>query len=96
MSRRLALVVGVTGIGGRNIAEQLLADDWEVAGLSRTPGVEVPGIRHIHADVLDLASLEDALSGTEPTHLFFATWKRCATEAENCRDEAACCVICGW
>ena len=32
-----ALVVGVTGISGGNLARRLLADGWEVAGLSRRP-----------------------------------------------------------
>jgi len=30
-----ALVVGVTGISGNNPARQLLAEGWEVHGLSR-------------------------------------------------------------
>ena len=32
-----ALVVGVTGISGGNLAQRLLADGWEVAGLCRRP-----------------------------------------------------------
>ena len=32
-----ALVVGVTGISGGNLARRLLADGWEVAGLCRRP-----------------------------------------------------------
>jgi len=32
-----ALVVGVTGISGGNLARRLLGDGWEVAGLSRRP-----------------------------------------------------------
>ena len=35
--RRRALVVGVTGISGGNLAQRLLADGWEVAGLCRRP-----------------------------------------------------------
>ena len=32
-----ALVVGVTGISGGNVADRLLADGWDVLGLSRRP-----------------------------------------------------------
>ena len=89
MARRSALVVGVTGIGGGNIAQALLEDDWEVVGLSRNPDVQVPGVRHVHADVKDPRALEDALTGLDLSHLFFATWQRCSTEAENCKVNGA-------
>jgi nucleoside-diphosphate-sugar epimerase len=89
MSRRAALVVGVTGIAGGNIADALLRDDWEVVGLSRSPGVHLPGVKHVHADVKDPSSIETAVSGLDLSHLFFATWQRCDTEAENCEVNGA-------
>ncbi|HEV7203495.1 MAG TPA: SDR family oxidoreductase [Jatrophihabitans sp.] len=81
---RTALVVGVTGIAGYNIASALLAEGWRVVGLSRSPRYEVPGVEHVYADVLDRGSVEAATAGKGITHLFFATWSRQDTEAQNC------------
>jgi nucleoside-diphosphate-sugar epimerase len=81
---RTALVVGVTGIAGQNTAHALLAQGWRVVGLSRGSRYPVPGVEHVHADVLDVDSVEAAVAGLGVTHLFFTTWSRQATEAENC------------
>lgn len=78
-----ALIIGVTGIAGNNIAAELLKDGWKVSGLSRKPGVTIPGVNHLYGDVLDPASLHAALSGSTATHLFFCTWSRQQTEKEN-------------
>ncbi|MGN6609215.1 MAG: SDR family oxidoreductase [Jatrophihabitans sp.] len=86
---RTALVVGVTGIAGYNIATALVADGWRVVGLSRQPRYEIPGVEHVYADVLDRASVETVTAGLGISHLFFATWSRQATEAENCRVNGA-------
>lgn len=81
---RTALVVGVTGIAGYNTATELVRDGWEVYGLSRSARVEVPGVKHLYADVMQPSSLAEALAGKNISHLFFTTWSRQATEAENC------------
>lgn len=86
---RTALVVGVTGIAGYNTAQALLAEDWRVVGLSRTAKYEIPGVEHVYADVLDTESVVAALEGRGITHLFFTTWSRQATEADNCRVNGA-------
>jgi nucleoside-diphosphate-sugar epimerase len=83
--RRTALVIGVTGIAGYNIAQALTQGDWNVVGLSRTPRYEVPGVDHVYADVTDRAAMEQALTGRDISHVYFATWSRQDTEAENCR-----------
>jgi nucleoside-diphosphate-sugar epimerase len=84
MTARRALVVGVTGISGGNLAQRLLDDGWEVTGLCRRPqGLDVR-ITPVVADLLDAGAVAAAVRGTAPTHVFFATWSRCATEAENC------------
>ena len=82
MSRR-ALVVGVTGISGGNLAQRLLDDGWEVAGLCRRPDGLDERITPLTADLLDADSVGAAVRGTAPTHVFFTTWQRRATEAEN-------------
>src|SRR5690348_15436072 len=71
---RTALVVGVTGIGGYNTAQALLAGGWRVIGLSRTHRYAIAGVEQVYADVLDPASLQTALAGKAVTHLFFTTW----------------------
>lgn len=81
---RTALVVGVTGIAGYNISQALIGDGWRVIGLSRSPRYQVPGVEHIYADVLDQRSIEEATADKQITHLFFATWSRQETEAQNC------------
>ncbi|WP_433281572.1 SDR family oxidoreductase [Pseudonocardia xinjiangensis] len=84
-----ALVVGVTGISGNNTARQLLAEGWEVHGLSRSGTVPEPGIRPVAADLLDAAATRRAVADLRPSHVFYCTWQRRATEAENCEVNAA-------
>lgn len=81
---RTALVVGATGISGANTARALLDQGFEVLGLARRPDDLLPGVQPIAADLLDPAALATAVSGRGVTHLFFCTWSRQATEAENC------------
>ena len=82
--RGRALVVGVTGISGGNLALRLVADDWEVAGLCRHPDGIDERISPLVADLEDPDTVSAAVRGTRPTHVFFTTWSRRATEAENC------------
>ena len=84
-----ALVIGVTGITGNNIAQELQKHGFTVHGISRKPGIEVPGVHHLYADVLDVESIKKAIDGLAITHLFFCTWSRQATEAENCEVNGA-------
>ena len=79
-----ALVVGVTGISGGNLTERLLTDGWEVAGLCRRPDGLDERITPLAADLEDADAVVAAVRGTSPTHVFFTTWQRRATEAENC------------
>ena len=79
-----ALVVGVTGISGGNLAQRLLADGWQVAGLSRHAEGLDPRITHLRADLEDAEAVAAAVRGAAPTHVFFTTWSRRPTEAQNC------------
>jgi nucleoside-diphosphate-sugar epimerase len=84
MEARTALIVGVTGIAGRNLAEHLLqAGGWTVHGLARHPETAPDGVRPVAADLRDAASVREALAGMEPTHVFLTTWSRQATEARS-------------
>jgi nucleoside-diphosphate-sugar epimerase len=83
-----ALIVGVSGIVGRNLADQLIAEgDWQVYGMARRPG-ERRGIVPIAADLQDRSAVEIALKDIKPTHIFLATWLRQQSEAENIRVNA--------
>lgn len=83
-----ALVVGASGIIGGATAEILTEAGWPVYGLARRPAAQA-SVTAIAGDLLDPATLGDALSGIAPTHVFIATWLRQATEAENIRVNAA-------
>ncbi len=83
--QKKALVVGVSGITGSNLAETLLAHDWTVYGLARNPGTGPDGLIPVAADLLNLDSLNTALAAVSPTHVFITSWMRNDTEAENIR-----------
>lgn len=84
-STNVALVVGVSGIIGSNLAQELLRTGWTTYGLARNPGPAVAGLRPVAADLLDPVSLETALAEVRPTHVFITSWLRQDTEAENIR-----------
>jgi len=86
---RTALIAGITGIGGNHVARELLANGWNVVGLSRRAPQDLPGVRHIAADLLDAEALKAALADVNPTHVFITTWMRQDTETENIRVNAA-------
>jgi nucleoside-diphosphate-sugar epimerase len=79
-----ALVVGVTGISGGNLARRLVADRWQVWGLSRHPQGLDQRITPLAADLEDAEAVVAAVRDTAPTHVFFTTWSRRSTETENC------------
>ncbi|WP_090563800.1 SDR family oxidoreductase [Belnapia rosea] len=86
---RSALVVGVSGIVGNNLAGHLVGQGWQVSGLARRPPRDAEGVQPIAADLLDPAGLRAALDGLRPSHVFITTWMRQPTEAENIRVNAA-------
>ncbi len=80
-----ALVAGVSGITGSNLAERLLAEGWTVYGLARNPATELKGVIPVPADLLSADSLSTALPNINPTYVFFTSWMRNETETENIR-----------
>jgi nucleoside-diphosphate-sugar epimerase len=82
-SPRRALVVGATGIVGQNLGARLVADGWEVYGLSRSGRPSAEGVRPVQADLADPAGLARALEGLAPQLVAITAWTRMATEAEN-------------
>ena len=49
-----AVIAGVTGLAGSNLAEHLISKGWEVHGVARKPQSGIPGVRPIAADLLEL------------------------------------------
>jgi len=85
---KTALIVGVSGIVGRNLADHLIAErDWTVNGIARNPGQRA-GITPIPVDLQDKAAVQAALKHAKPTHVFLTSWLRQPTEAENIRVNA--------
>jgi len=88
-NKNIALVVGATGITGSNLAEELISQGWTTYGLSRNPKDTIKNLIPIQADLLNIQSLENALEGISPTHIYFTTWMRNDTEEENIRVNSA-------
>ncbi|MCU1249225.1 MAG: NAD-dependent epimerase/dehydratase [Edaphobacter sp.] len=84
-----ALIAGVTGIVGNNLASQLLSNGWQVHGLARHPSADIKGVNFITADLLDPIALRTAVAELKPTHVFITTWLRQPTEKENIRVNSA-------
>jgi nucleoside-diphosphate-sugar epimerase len=81
---RTALVIGATGISGGSVARHLVDSGWDVYGVSRTGAGTPDGVTAVTADILDADATRDALAGLRPTHVFYCSWSRRPTEAENC------------
>jgi nucleoside-diphosphate-sugar epimerase len=85
---KTALIVGVSGIVGGNLADCLIAEgDWTIYGVARRPGART-GITPIAVDLQDANAVKLALRDVKPTHVFLTTWLRQPTEAENIRVNA--------
>ena len=84
-----ALVVGVTGISGSNVADRLIAEGFTVFGLARKPPQDRPGVTPVAADLMDAAGVAKAVAGLDISHVYFCTWARQETENENCRVNGA-------
>jgi nucleoside-diphosphate-sugar epimerase len=84
----VALVVGATGIAGRGASQELIDHGARVYGLSRKPEGLVRGATHLAADLIDSESVKKAVAGLKPTHVYFTTWSRQASEEENIKVNA--------
>jgi nucleoside-diphosphate-sugar epimerase len=57
--------------------------DWAVTGVARRLPAVSPGITPVAVDLLDRDATLAALARVAPTHIYFTTWTRRDTEAEN-------------
>ena len=84
-----ALVAGATGIAGAALVDLLAGRGWNVLALSRKGAASPaapqarPGVVAVAADLTSPESLAAALENLNPTHVFFTSWSRQETEAEN-------------
>lgn len=89
MADRTALIFGVSGMAGRNLAEHLAATgNWDVIGVSRRPhaDIAIDGVQMVTCDLTKPAEARKALAAAgNATHVFFSTWSRQDSEEENCR-----------
>ena len=78
-----AVIAGATGLIGSNLAEHLVSKGWEVYGVARKPETGIRGVRPVAANLLDPEALRASLAGIDPTHVFFTTWVRRASEEDD-------------
>jgi len=72
MNKKTAVVAGASGLIGRRIVDQLLADGrWNVTGLARRAQSR-PGMQWIAVDLADRGDVEKKLAGLNATHIFYA------------------------
>lgn len=84
-----ALIVGVSGVTGSALAERLLAQGWQVYGLSRGRTPVTAGVTSLTADLTDSASVQAALRDVVADKVFFSAWARQENEKENIRVNGA-------
>lgn len=87
--QKQALIVGISGVIGRALAEQLTREGWQVYGLSRGRGEVLAGCISLTADLTDTAAVKEALQEVKPDALFFSVWARQENEQANIRVNGA-------
>jgi nucleoside-diphosphate-sugar epimerase len=87
--QKRALIVGASGVIGTALSEYLLANDWNVTGLSRGRGASTAGVHTLTADLTAPDAVASALKGVDVDTVFFSAWARQATEKENLRVNGA-------
>jgi nucleoside-diphosphate-sugar epimerase len=80
-----ALIVGISGVIGRALAEKLQQEGWQVTGLSRGRGAIPEGCRSLTADLTDAHAVSAVLAKEKPDALYFSVWSRQENEKENIR-----------
>ncbi len=91
MSRKkVALIVGATGLSGSYTGRLLKDNGWTVVTASRSEVALEFSDRHIAADLTDAGAAKQALAAAhDVTHVFFCIWSMQANEEENVRVNSA-------
>lgn len=78
-----ALVAGASGLVGRNLVTELLAQGWKVTGVARSSLPVTAGFTGCPVDLLDASACARAVAAIPPpTHLFYCA-RLGATDAET-------------
>jgi len=93
MAGNTALIAGVGGMCGSNMAVMLHALGWQVIGISRSdPGLG-PWLRHLSVDLLDAEAADKGILGIEDvTHVFYTALLNGRTLAEENELNTRLCV----
>nr|AFN53668.1 hypothetical protein [Linum usitatissimum] len=94
-SKNVAIIFGVTGLVGREIAKKLISitESWTVYGVSRRPDklpISSPNYHFIPCDLLNPLDTQTKLSPISNliTHLFWVTWAaNFPLDSKQCCDE---------
>ncbi len=84
-----ALIIGASGVIGSQLATHLLAQGWQVTGVSRGRTPVPAGCAALQLDATDGAAVSAALTGLDASHVFFTAWARQDNEQENIRVNGA-------
>jgi len=87
--KKHALIIGASGVIGSKLATHLLAQGWQVTGVSRGRTPVPAGCACLPLDATDGAAVHAALAGLDASHVFFTAWARQANEQENIRVNGA-------
>ena len=72
MNKKTAVIAGASGLIGRRIADQLIADGgWQITGLARRAQTR-PGMQWIAVDLADRTDVEKKIAGIDANHIFYA------------------------
>ncbi len=86
MYAKRALIFGVTGIAGGNLAAHLNSlNDWEIHGVARQPVRGASYLTCHNVDLHDRAKAAKELSEIDPTHIFYCAWALGKDEADSIR-----------
>jgi nucleoside-diphosphate-sugar epimerase len=91
MKRRVALILGGTGITGRALAAHLTSQpDWEVVSVSRRGEGDQNGVRYLSADLTDPDSCRGILPQVpDVTQVFYTALLNAPTFLQQCPPNAA-------
>lgn len=83
--RKVALIIGATGVSGRSLLSHLESlDDWDVVAASRRPPDFETKARIVSVDLLDRASCEQAFAPLKAvTHVFYTAYADRPTIAQT-------------
>jgi nucleoside-diphosphate-sugar epimerase len=87
--QKQALIVGVSGVIGQALAEQLLGHGWKVYGLSRGRTPIPAGCSPLVADLTAQDSVIKTLQNITVDCVFLSVWSRQKNEQENIRVNGA-------